>query len=108
MAEIHSLQRHAGAAAVPALLKRLKDLSDKSLGAAWAAHPELEGEDCRDYPALAQVVLCDLEANLRNPDLERRSGYLAALTDLLCIVADGCEPGDGWRPLANARQGRRT
>ena len=34
---------------------------------------------------------------------DRREGYLRAMADLLCMVADGVLPSEGWSPLRNTQ-----
>lgn len=85
----------AGAAALQGLIRRIGDMGDADLA---AADDDAAG-DTRDYQAMAAAVQADLAANLGHDSPEHRQGYLRALTDLLCMVADGAGPGDGWDPI---------
>jgi hypothetical protein len=93
---------HSGAAELLSLLRQLATKGDADLSAYWAAHPEREGQDGRDYRALADMVATAIEGNLRYPDATHREGFLRALTDLLCAEADECFVDlDGWDPIAH-------
>lgn len=93
---------HRGAAEVETLLRQIKEKGDADLGAYWAAHPERDGEDGRDYRGLADIVATAIEGNLRHPDAAHREGFLRALTVVLSIEADGCSPSfDEWHPIAD-------
>lgn len=101
-ADLHSFGLHAGAAAVPALLQTLGKRADEDLRDYSDANPDRDGEDGRDYRVLAGMVRASLDANLQHQDPAHVEGYLRALTDLFCIVADGCGPGDDWEPLKSS------
>lgn len=48
-----------------------------------------EGLDGRNYVAVSDAIETSLRAVLDDDDALRREGYLRALADLLCLVADG-------------------
>jgi hypothetical protein len=93
---------HSGAAELLSLLHRLATKANADLCTYWAAHPDREGQDGRDYRGLADMVGTAIEVNLRHPDPTHREGFLRALTDLLCAEADECFVSlDGWGPIAH-------
>lgn len=92
----------AGADAFLGLMRAIKALSiethnryndDKD------GNPGSEDIDGRDYPAMVAATRASVTDNLIHADQHHIAGYMRAMADLLCIVADGCHPGDDWRPL---------
>lgn len=90
----------AGATALQDLIRRVGDKGDADLAAAYAATSEVNAGDARDYKAIADMVRHDLAANIGRKSAKHQQGYLRALTDLLCMVADGAGPGPDWDPIA--------
>ena len=95
----------AGAQALLELLRHLHQQSERN----FTAQSEVEGDcyadqphtDPRDYIAFAKDIEASILANIVNAEAARREGYLRAMTDLFCIVGDGCGPDlDNWDPLA--------
>lgn len=91
----------AGATAFKDLLEQLRAKGDADLGAYWAARPESDCEDARDYRALGAMVLTGVDCHLTHQDAGHREGFLRALTELLCRVMDGGIPCGDWDPLNN-------
>lgn len=85
-----------GADSFQHLLNTINHAGQASLAAHWSAHPDDEGEDRRDYRALAKLVQDSLIRGLTEPDEVRREGFVRALTDALCMYVDGCSPEKNW------------
>lgn len=88
-----------GAESFRHLLDTINQLGQASLEAHWSANPEDEGEDRRDYRALAKLVEEGLMRGLSDPDQARREGFVRAVTDALCMFSEGCSPGETWEPI---------
>ena len=102
MAEIYSLETHQGAAALRGLIEQLGQLSDSTCCHFDADGKPLDDHDHRDYVAMAAIVRQNLKDNVDHQAPAHRNGYMRALVDLLCMVADGCVPDiDDWDPLRN-------
>jgi hypothetical protein len=74
-----------------------------ALGAMGEADLEAAGDeagDARDYRAMADATLANINANLlQHPSAEHREGYLRALVHLLSVTADGFGVGEDWDPV---------
>lgn len=88
MDELHNLPKRAGAAAFDTLLKQIERKADLDLGEFYAAHPQRDGEDARDYGGLADMVANALDANLQRAQSDVRDGFLRALTLALVSHAE--------------------
>ena len=84
----------AGAAAFQALLAQIGTLSNKTAGLD-------EHDDGRDYQVMVKLIEASIIQQYVSAVPDRREGFLRALADLLCQVADGALPGDDWSPLRN-------
>lgn len=78
----------AGADAFQSLFARIDEIGRETV---FRFGEDIDG---RDYVAMSKAIEASLRAALDDSDAQLREGYLRALTDLLCIVADGCAPSD--------------
>lgn len=87
----------AGADALIALVNEVKRESER----------QLADYDGRAYHELVRTVETSLDRHFVHSDAAHREGYLRALTDLLCMVADDVTPSrsSGWDPIANTADG---
>lgn len=93
-AETTATQLQAGAADVYRLLQSIDTVSRESVD------PDSEA-DPRDYGRMAAVVR-DALARYADATQSQREGFCRALTDLLCINADGCSVDPArWDAIAN-------
>lgn len=89
-----------GAQAFIGLIEVVHGMTETNFKDAASDHPELDHLDPRDYKAAALVIRGTMLHNLSHADEARREGFLRALTDLICLVADDAIPGDDWDPIA--------
>jgi hypothetical protein len=84
---------HQGADALKALMQTLGAISNLTLS------PETEA-DTRDYACMTRLVHRALTLNLHHQNPNHVQGFIRAMTDLLCINADGCGVTLGkWDPI---------
>lgn len=81
----------AGAAEFQNLLAQIGALSNATAGT--------DGHDGRDYRAITALIEASLISQYVSALPDRREGYLRAMADMLCMVADGVLPGEDWDPL---------
>lgn len=87
-----------GAHALQVLVESIGTISDETCDRFNPAGEEVT-VDGRDYPQMLDALQVALGRLDREPE-GYRIGFLMALAELLCFIADSCSPGDDWRPLA--------
>lgn len=88
-----ALQTRAGAEAFSELLNVIRMVSSDTV---WEFGESIDG---RDYTRMSRVVAHSIVDNLGRATGASRDGYLRALTDLLCLVADEALPEKDRDPL---------
>ena len=86
-----------GVTAFKALILQIEELSNETV----CQFDDKGDTDGRDYVMMAAMVERSINSNIFHSTSAKREGYLRALTDMLCMVADGSGPSDGWDPIAN-------
>lgn len=89
----------AAAAALKDLVRRISDISSETCVSLGDGPGDPDG---RDYPAMLALVASSVDADLIGASPGHREGYLRAITDLLCMLADGsvsCD--DDWDPIGH-------
>lgn len=84
-----------GATELQTLVREIGELSNETV-----FQFDESGEfDSRNYVDMASILENSINRNFVHATPERREGYLRALADLLCMVADGTSPGPNWNPI---------